>query len=76
MSASQIDSVTSFNRLGEACSHIAAVVSCMINATEVRKRSGADSCTSTLCGWNHCAREVSMNDIVLSYTVIRHAFIG
>ena len=46
------------NRLGEACSHIAAIASCMINAVEVRKQNGADSCTSNLCGWNHSASEV------------------
>ena len=55
------------NRLGEACSHIAAITSCMINATEVRQQTGADSCTSTLCGWSRSAREVSMNNF---YVVI------
>ena len=72
MSASQSNSVTSFNRLGEACSHIAAVVSCLINATEIRKQSGADSCTSTLCGWNTVHEKLaSTNEIVLSCTVIQ-----
>ena len=48
-------------RLGEACSHIAAIASCMINAREACQQTGADSCTSTLCGWSHSAREVRMN---------------
>ena len=52
---------TIVNRLGEACSHIATIASCMINAREARQQTGADSCTSTLCGWGHLAREVRMN---------------
>ena len=50
------------NRLGESCSHIVAVTSCMINAREARQWTGADSCTSTLCGWSHSAREVRINN--------------
>ena len=50
------------NSLGEACSHIAVITSCMINATEVCKQTGADSCTSNLCGWNQSAREVSISN--------------
>ena len=53
------------NRLGKACSHIAAIASCMIYAREVRQRTGADSCTSTLCGWNNSAREISMNNFCI-----------
>ena len=44
--------------LGEACSHVAAVLSCVIKANELRKQSGMDACTSSLCSWNHSTKEV------------------
>ena len=44
------------NRLAEACSHIVAITSCMINTREAYQQTLADSCTSTLCGWSHSAR--------------------
>ena len=33
-------------RLGEACSHIAAIISCLIKAAEYQEQSGTNSCTS------------------------------
>ena len=45
--------------LGEACSHIAAVLSCLVRATELRHKSGLDSCTSQQCSWLPTARDVS-----------------
>lgn len=51
------------NRLSEACSHITTITSCMVNAREAREQTGADSCTSTLCGWSCSAREVRMNSV-------------
>lgn len=42
----------------QACSHIAALLSCIINANEIRNWSGVDSCTSNLYAWNHPVQEV------------------
>ena len=46
----------------EVCLHITVVTSCMINEKEACQQTGADSCTSTLCGWSHSAGEVRMNN--------------
>ena len=40
-----------YHSLGEACSHIAAILTCVINASEARKQAGYNSCTSHLCSW-------------------------
>ena len=40
-----------YYRLGEACSHVAAVLSCLIKATEARKKSGAEAFTSRRSAW-------------------------
>ena len=38
--------------------HVAVILSCIIKATELRKESGMDACTSSLCSWNHSTKEV------------------
>ena len=55
-------------RLGEACSHIAAILSCFVRATELCYKSGLDSCTSQQCSWLPTARDVS-KEIVLEYVL-------
>ena len=40
-----------FCRLGEACSHIAALLSCLVAAVESRENAGTDSVTSQSCKW-------------------------
>ena len=35
--------------IGEACSHVAAILSCLIRATELQKKFRLDTCTSKLC---------------------------
>ena len=52
-------------RFGEACSHIAAILSCLVKATELRYKSDLDSCTSQRLP---TARDVS-KEIVLEYTL-------
>jgi len=47
-----------YNRLGEACSHFAAIFSCVFNAAETYQRSGTDSCISKQCSWLPTAQEV------------------
>ena len=44
-----------------------AILSYMINTTELQKQSGLDFMHKRLCGWNHSARDVakSMQNIVL-----------
>jgi len=46
-----------FYRLGEACSHIAALLSCVIAAVESREKAGIDSVTSQSCKWLPPARK-------------------
>ena len=48
----------SLHRLGEACCHIAAVLSCLVRGTEMRSKSGVESCTSQPCAWLPPARNV------------------
>lgn len=45
--------------LGEACSHIAAVLSALVNASDMRNRSGVDACTSKPCSWLPPAHNVT-----------------
>lgn len=47
-------------RLGEACSHIATVLTCIVKAGEARMKSGSDACTSQKCMWLPPARNVSL----------------
>ena len=49
--------IVQVHRLGEACLHIIASASCMTNASEVCQQTGADSFTSSLCGWSHSASD-------------------
>ncbi len=53
-------------RPGEACSHIAAVISCLVRAAEVQTTSGATACTSKMCSWLPVARDVS----IIGYNVL------
>ena len=53
-----IYSTSYFCRLEEACSPIAAVLSCLIRATQLRLQSGLDSCTSRECMWLAPAQNV------------------
>ena len=45
--------------LGEACCHIAAIISGLVNATEVRRNSGSDAYTSRKCVWLPATQDVS-----------------
>lgn len=45
-------------RLGETCSHVAAILSCVVEAVEARKAQGSSSCTSQKCTWLSSARNV------------------
>ena len=47
-------------RLEEACTNIAAVISCLIRASELRANSGATACTSKECAWLPIAWDVSI----------------
>lgn len=49
-------------RLGEACSHIATVLTSVVKADEARKKCGSDSCTSQKCMWLPPAMNVCMLD--------------
>ena len=44
--------------MGEACSHIAAVLSCIVKSVEAQEQSGVESCTSKACYWLPAARKV------------------
>lgn len=48
-------------RIGEACSHIAAVISCLVRAADLQARSGVTACTSQKFSWLPVARDVSIN---------------
>ena len=50
--------VVQSHRLGEACAHIAAILSCLVRATQMRQKSGVDSCTSQLCTWLPTSHQV------------------
>ena len=41
------------------CSHIAAIISCIIRASELQSRSGTSACTSQKCSWLPTTRDVS-----------------
>ena len=49
----------SHGRLGEACSHIAAVLSCLVRAAEAQLKTGQTSCTSQKCSWLPTTKSVS-----------------
>ena len=38
-------------RLGETCSHVAAIISAVIQACEIRDESGQNASTSQKCAW-------------------------
>lgn len=57
-------------RLGEACSHIAAILSCLVRSAEVKQQSGIDSCTSKQCSWLPTARDVGYCNYILKYNFI------
>lgn len=46
--------------LGEACSHIAALLSCVVKASQARQSAGVDSSTSVACSWLPPSRNVSI----------------
>ena len=46
-------------RLGEACSHVAAILSSLATATDVQLKSGINSCTSQTCMWLPPAKNMS-----------------
>ena len=46
-------------RLGETCSHVAAVITCLIRAAELQSSSGDSACTSQKCSWLPTAQDVS-----------------
>ena len=48
-------------RLGD---HIAAVLSALVNASDVRSNSGLDTCTSKQCAWLPVARNVSQINVI------------
>ena len=50
-------------RLGEACSHVAAVISCLIEAAQYQQQTGTTACTSQKCRWLPTVRNVSFFDI-------------
>ena len=45
--------------LGETCSHVAAVISCLIKAAQLQYSSGDSACTSQQCSWLPTAIDVS-----------------
>ena len=49
-----------------------AVLSCIINANEMRSRSGVDSCTSNLCVWNHAVHEVCGKTILGLFIYLKY----
>ena len=53
------------SRLGEACSHVAAIISCVIRASQLQERSGATARTSQECTWLPTARDVSFQFLVV-----------
>ena len=53
-------------RLGEACSHLAALLSCLVTAVESRERAGTDSITSLSCKWLPPTKNVC----ILSFSVL------
>lgn len=59
-------------RLGEACSHLAALLSCVVEASVARQMSGRDCCTAKKCLWLQPATSVSTiyNAIATSNFVI------
>ena len=58
------------HRLGEACSHIAAILSCMIRSAEVKQQSGIDSCTSKQCSWLPTVRDVGCHNYILRHNMM------
>lgn len=62
---------TCIYRLGEACSHIAALLSCVVKAAEARQTCGRDSCTSQKCMWLPPAKNVRQ---LCQYTVMYNLF--
>ena len=56
---------TLYCRLGEACSHIAALISCVIATVESREKAGIDSVTSQSCKWLPPARNVWCQNIMV-----------
>ena len=49
-------------RLGEACSHVAAILTCVIRANVLRTQSAVEACTSKKCAWLPPACNVSLLD--------------
>lgn len=45
--------------LGEACSHVATLLSCVVKAAELRRSMGRESCTSKKCVWLPSANDVA-----------------
>ena len=57
--STRVSSITFVNnRLGEACSHIATLLSCVVKAAEACQVQGSNSCTSQKCVWLPPARNV------------------
>ena len=57
--------------LREACSHVAAVLSCMIKTFEERKeKRELDLCTLNLCSWNHSSKEVQVVDLYVEMLML------
>jgi hypothetical protein len=48
-------------RIGEACTYIATVLSCVVKAAETRKNSGMNSCTSKICQWLPPSKNIKFN---------------
>ncbi|KAL5516642.1 hypothetical protein EMCRGX_G002028 [Ephydatia muelleri] len=50
--------------LGESCSHVAAIICCLVRAAESQKKFGEDACTSKKCSWLPAIKEVAPSEIV------------
>ena len=45
-------------RLGESCSHVAALLTTVVKAVDCRKQAGLNACTSQACYWLPSAAKV------------------
>ncbi|KAL5486605.1 hypothetical protein EMCRGX_G019107 [Ephydatia muelleri] len=50
--------------LGGSCSHVAAIIFCLVRAAESQKKFGEDACTSKKCSWLPAIKEVAPSKIV------------
>ena len=62
-------------RLGEACSHVTALLTYVVKENAARQKTGRDSCTSAACAWLPPPKNVSMRRLQHCITLILMFFL-